>query len=86
MRYNRSKSGRITGTLQEGKLKRRKKTISFKIYLLLHFSSNLAQILRKYSLQYKKQIIFKKNKNFMTKIKKKDFFLLQFFKILEIPT
>ena len=34
------------------KRKWQKKTISFKIYLLFHFSSNLAQIFRKCFLHY----------------------------------
>ena len=47
---------------------------SLKIYLLLHFSSNLFQIFRECSLHYNKKTFCKNfnilnNKNFMIKIK-----------------
>ena len=43
LRYDQSKSSRIIGFLWEGVTKTAKKTILFKIYLHLHFSSNLLQ-------------------------------------------
>ena len=75
MRYDQSKSDRITGSLWEGETKRQKKSISLKIYLLLHFSSNLAQIFRKCYLDYKKNVfIISTNRNLMTK--KKSFLMI----------
>ena len=58
------------------KLKQRKKTISFKIYLLLHFSSNLLQIFTVESLYNKKKLFvgFKKKFYKNTFFGKYDFF------------
>ena len=53
-----------------------------KIYILLHFLSNYAQIYRKCSLQYNKKtrhvgiLLILRNKNFMTKIEKNFFFFI----------
>ena len=69
LRYDRSKSGCITGFLQEAQSKTVNILKSLKFYLLLHFLSNLAQVFRKCSLHYKKKkhyvgiFKFKKIKN-----------------------
>merc|ERR1712240_47002 len=64
LRYDRSKLGRITGSLWEAQSKTANILKSLKIYLLLHFSSNLAQIFRKCSLHYKKRTLLVNFNNF----------------------
>ena len=92
LRYERSKLVASIGSYERRKLKTQKKTISLKIYLLLHFLTNLLQIFTESVLLNLKRLnagIFETLKN-KTFIKKTTYFFLiyifLFFNIFKIPT